>query len=123
MKIYNELKSLGFFEWLDDEHFLVDTDMKPEYLNELPLTAIHITVANAMAFRWFREKYNLEYQIIKLVNGNYSVVIHLNTQEYLNKILTLQNACLDEIVDCYSYEEAELACIEKLIEIVKNNKS
>jgi len=72
------------------------------------------------AFRWFREKYNLEYQIIKSTNGNYSAVIHLNTQEYLNKISTLPNACVDEVVDCYSYEEAELACLNKLIEIVKN---
>ena len=71
------------------------------------------------AFRWFREKHNLEYQIIKSANGNYSAVIHLNTQEYLDKISTLTHACLDEVVDCYSYEEAELACLIKLIEIVK----
>jgi hypothetical protein len=72
------------------------------------------------AFRWFREKFNLEYQIIKSANGNYSAVIHLNTREYLDKILTLSNACVAEVVDCYSYEEAELACLRKLIEIVKN---
>jgi hypothetical protein len=74
------------------------------------------------AFRWFREKYNLEYQIIKSANGNYSAVIHLNTQEYLDKISTLHHACVDEVVDCYSYEEAELECLIKLIEIVKKNK-
>ena len=73
-------------------------------------------------FRWFREKYGLEYQIIKSANGNYSAVIHLNTQEYLDKISTLHHACVDEVVDCYSYEEVELACIDKLIEIVKNKK-
>ena len=71
------------------------------------------------AFRWFRDKHNLEYQIIKSSNGNYSAVIHLNTQEYLDKISTLHHGCIAEVVDCYSYEEAELACLRKLIEIVK----
>jgi hypothetical protein len=72
------------------------------------------------AFRWFREKYNFEYQIIKSANGNYSVVIHLNTQEYLDKISTQPHACIEEVTDCYSYEEAELECLIKLIEIIKN---
>jgi hypothetical protein len=74
----------------------------------------------SQAFRWFREKHNLEYQIMKSANGNYSAVIHLNTQEYLEKISTLHHACVDEVVDCYSYEEAELECLKKLIEIVNN---
>jgi hypothetical protein len=73
----------------------------------------------SQAFRWFRERYNLEYQILKSANGNYSVIIHKNTQEYLDSIAGLINACLDEIVDCYSYEEAEIECLKKLIEIVK----
>jgi hypothetical protein len=74
----------------------------------------------SQAFRWFREKHNLEYQILKSANGNYSVIIHKNTQEYLDSIAGLINACLDEIVDCYSYEEAEQACLDRLIKIVKN---
>jgi hypothetical protein len=72
------------------------------------------------AFRFFREKFNLEYQIIKSASDSYSAVIHLNTREYLDKILTLYNACVAEVVDCYSYEEVELDCLRKLIEIVKN---
>jgi len=83
----------------------------PEHFTSSPLFQ--------QAFRWFREKHNLEYQIMKSANGNYSAVIHLNTQEYLDKISTLHHACVDEVVDCYSYEEAELACLRKLIEIVK----
>lgn len=117
MKIYNELKSLGFFEWLDDEHNLVDTDMKPEYLDELSLTDIHITVVNSMAFRWFREKYHL-IGGIEYIGGatpnttwwDIYVVGHFNTDP---SKMTMKYQ---------PYEEAELACIEKLIEIVKNNK-
>jgi hypothetical protein len=72
------------------------------------------------AFRWFRENHNLVYQINYLYNGNYQVVIHKNTHEYMELIQDLEHACVDEIPDNYSYEEAELACLIKLIEIVKN---
>ena len=71
----------------------------------------------SQVFKWFREKHNLEYQIIKSANGNYSVIIHKNTQEYLDKIATLPHGCLEELVDLYSYEEAENSCIDKLIHI------
>jgi hypothetical protein len=48
------------------------------------------------AFRWFREKYGLSHIWI-----------------------------MDELLDTgeYTYEEAELACLEKLIEIVEQSKS
>jgi len=53
------------------------------------------------AFRWFREKHNLITQIQK----------HKN--DYI--------ACLGIHVEwCDTYDEAELACLKKLIEIVKN---
>ena len=121
MKIYSELKELGFFEWLDGEHNLVDTDIKPEYLDELSLTDIHITVVNSMAFRWFREKYKLMFQIFYLRNGNHAALIHKTTPEYMDMIDQIRpSGCVEEVVDCYSYEEAELECLRKLIEIVKN---
>jgi hypothetical protein len=34
----------------------------------------------------------------------------------------LEHACVDEIPDNYSYEEAELACLEKLIEIIEQKE-
>jgi len=74
----------------------------------------------SQCFRWFRENYNLVYQINYLYNGNYQVVILKNTHEYMELIQDLEYACVDEIPDNYSYEEAELVCIIKLIEIVKN---
>jgi hypothetical protein len=98
MKIYNELESLGFFEWLSETHNLSDTDMKPKYLDELPLNDIHITVCNSMAFRWFREKYNLREQ--------YGVFPH-------------HTIMMNYLIEGGREEEAELACLIKLIEIVK----
>jgi hypothetical protein len=97
-------------------------DHKELWMNRLYRNGVSENIAAptySQAFRWFRKKHNLEYQIMKFGNGNYSAVIHLNTQEYLDKISTLHHACVDEVVDCYSYEEAELACLRKLISIVK----
>jgi hypothetical protein len=65
------------------------------------------------AFRWFREKYNL----IGLVEGGYDNGKNIFTY-------VIWNDFKDSIVDDYyqTYEEAELACISKLIEIVKQQK-
>ena len=73
----------------------------------------------SQSFKFLREKYNLIFQINYLFNGNYQVVIHKNTHEYMVLIQDLKAACVYEIPDNYSYEEAELACLNKLIEIVK----
>ena len=56
------------------------------------------------AFRWFREKYNLHYVIVKAESWFYTIN-GCNTQEGFN-----------------TYEEAEQACLDKLIEIVKNKQ-
>jgi len=78
----------------------------------------------SQAFRWFREKHNLMFQIFYLRNGNHAVIIHKTTPEYMDLVdqLRLSSGCVAEVPDCYSYEEAELACLIKLIEIVKNKK-
>ena len=114
MEIYKTLESLGFFEWLYDTHDLRDTDMKPEYLDRLSLDDIHRTAANSMAFRWFREKHNL------FAN------IH-STRSWVNsyKIIYWDDSCDSTTIwdgekNYKIREEAELACLVALIEIVKN---
>ena len=54
------------------------------------------------AFRWFREKYGLNYVVVKAESWFYTIN-GCNTQEGFN-----------------TYEEAESKCLDKLIEIVKN---
>jgi len=110
MKIYNELESLGFFEWLSETHNLKDTDMTPEHLDELPLNDIHRTVCNSMAFRWFREKYNLKSWIQEHTADTFIYEIRPH-------VLTHYKEGETYIYD--SYEKAELECLKKLIEIVK----
>jgi hypothetical protein len=64
------------------------------------------------AFRWFREKHNL----IGLVDGGYD-----NSKNIFTYVIW--NDFRDDIFDDYYsiYEEAELACLKKLIEIAKRN--
>jgi hypothetical protein len=76
----------------------------------------------SQAFRWFREKHNLMFQIFYLRNGNNAAIIHRTTPEYMDLVDQVRpsSGCLDEVVDCYSYEEAELACLVKLISIIES---
>ncbi len=65
------------------------------------------------AFRWFRENYNLISSIDTMIYG-----CTLNEQEFHYKIIT--NTGVGSYGQFGTYEEAESACINKLIEIVKN---
>ena len=66
----------------------------------------------SQAFRWFREKYDLHH------------VIHQFTfkkgtdEEYLAEVAKAD----DTFSECRTYEEAELACLEKLIEIIEEKQ-
>ena len=66
------------------------------------------------AFKWFREKYKLFGEI------------NLTTKQ--EDVEAFEFFCLDineplyESIDYNTYEEAELACLKKLIEIVNQNK-
>jgi hypothetical protein len=63
------------------------------------------------AFRWFREKYDLHGAVRKR-NGNGNIYFEQIFDEDV-----LQNGPFD------TYEEAELACLDKLIEIVEGRES
>jgi hypothetical protein len=63
------------------------------------------------AFRWFREKYNYSHSISKTYGGEY--IPYANGSE-----LNLDDERFQWIYK--TYEEAELECLKKLIEITKN---
>jgi len=87
------LKELGF-----NEPCMSSIDMHNEQgLIQIPLFQ--------QAFRWFREIYDLNHVIVKAESWFYTIN-GCNTQEGFN-----------------TYEEAESACINKLIEIIKEKKS
>lgn len=65
------------------------------------------------AFRWFREKYNLNSLVID--SKSYDWYFNINDMG--------KDDVISEVLYFNSYEEAELECLKKLIEIVKNEKS
>jgi hypothetical protein len=105
-----ELKELGF----DEPCFAY---LKPNVLTyeitigEFDESEYHSAPLYQQAFRWFRKKYQLLHSITEY-NKDGSLIIKI----YQNKIVVLENMTNFDITE---YEEAELACLIKLIEIVK----
>jgi hypothetical protein len=69
----------------------------------------------SQAFRWFREKYNLDsYLKPQIITGkkSYDFYIWINDNEYLE--IGVSNTA--------TYEEADLVCLEKLIEIIEQKQ-
>jgi hypothetical protein len=83
-----------------------DTNSKLSQYNTLFISA----PTYSQAFRWFREKYDLHGAVRKR-NGNGNIYFEQIFDEDV-----LQNGPFD------TYEEAELACLDKLIEIVETKQ-
>ena len=60
----------------------------------------------SQAFRWFREKYKLHQIVLADQKGKYDIIVGER----------ISGSCLGQYE---TYEEAELECLKKLIEIVK----
>jgi hypothetical protein len=67
----------------------------------------------SQAFRWFREKYDLHYQLIPFFSDkeSHAVDYYLALAQHRPPI------------QVKTFEEAELACLEKLIEIVEQTNA
>jgi len=104
-----ELKQLGFDEpcfgfYTEEYKNLIKTFC--EYPINLP-TKPFLAPTYSQAFRWFREKYNLKFHIREDNWNNWCSVYILISDEH------------ERVGDYLTYEEAELECLNKLIEIVK----
>jgi hypothetical protein len=74
------------------------------------------------AFRWFREKYNLQVYIDFYHKDSYFYKIKSQVGKEISN--TTEDIILQGTpVFPRSYEEAELACLKKLIELVKNKNN
>ena len=112
------LKELGFnepcFRWYDERW---GDDLQQDKFNtnkDLFMTDLDCSAPlYQQAFRWFREKYNFCYFIRGNNYDGYSYNIdNLGLLQYKFEI--------DYRFTFKTYEEAELACLIKLIEIIKN---
>ena len=118
-----ELKQLGFdepcFGWYDSKYQEIlnynHTHNSCGWLNGNHCTAPTFS----QAFRFFREKYGLR-------NRNYGSLNYSGTISEYFEIFQYAKGTSDKvlsiIVGSLTYEEAELACLRKMIEIVKQKQ-
>jgi hypothetical protein len=105
MKIFKELKKLGYI------HYSATTI---EELDNLPLNSAERVSEQALVLRWFREKYVLD----SIIQPTYST-------KYQYRMFHIEGKTKAQIWGGYmgkefkTYEEAELDCLIKLIEITK----
>jgi len=113
------LKELGFDEDClayysgQETHSLIAywTISKEKAVNEKMV----IAPLYQQAFRWFREEFGLWVEMSQPKTWLLSI-----SDKKQNKIILLED--YDNYVEPTSYEEAELACLKKLIQIVNQNK-
>jgi len=101
------LKELGFDEPCFGMYYTKDGDVRKCGGNEIGDAPLY-----QQAFRWFRENYGL-YSWVTMELGNKSTFCWVLSGEHTS---TQYSAYF------HTYEEAELACLIKLIEICKNGK-
>ena len=78
--------------------------------NQIVPTDMVLALTFSQAFRWFREKYNYNHSIVFTKHP-------FGTDEYQYMILLEDDECVE--TNFKTYEEAELDCLNKLIEITK----
>lgn len=103
MKIFKELNKLGY------KHY---TEHTVEELDDLPLDSEERIMEQALVLRWFREKYQL------------FCSIEYSTTNQTDFVITINKVSINDARDeeYKTYEEAELACLKKLIEICRELK-
>ena len=72
------------------------------------------------AFRWFRDKYGLCSWIERMYTAD-SICYYRYTCEYKKDPLSKTHEVIVSLKEYDNYEEAELACLKKLFEIVEQN--
>jgi hypothetical protein len=116
-----ELKKLGFDEpcmyYVDEQNnsFIYNFQTHPDEFIEWCGVTVISTPLFQQCFRWFREKYDLEGVIQQAEDFKW----------YKWKISQYNEDGKKYVADWYeykTYEEAELDCLKKLIEIVKDEK-
>jgi hypothetical protein len=111
-----KMKQLGFDEpcmyYVDEQNnsFIYNFQTHPDEFIEWCGVTVISTPLFQQAFRWFREKYQLHSTITSI------------SQESWQWHITKPGESLGKMYqeDFYTYEEAELACLFKLIDIVEN---
>jgi hypothetical protein len=106
--VYFEQGILKRFE----PNFLDSQILNSDFSNRLE--GYHLNSCSAptwgSAFKWFRKEYNLKFHIREDVWNNWCSLKMIRHDDYIS------------IGEYKTYEEAELACLEKLIEIIEEKQ-
>lgn len=107
-----ELKELGFN--FENEHCYLKEKLSLFKVEE-PYDTFDL-ILFSQAFRWFRDKHNL-YHVITIADlGKYEI----GNTDFQCAIYSKDPVLITNMDKYNTYEEAKLACLDKLIEIVKN---
>ena len=115
---FREETSAYYFTWDDERLLRFAQDIGDEVdWNEPPLDGSEIDYVSAPlfqeVFRWFREKHNM-YPILETTR-------YIDKPfKWINFICNVDGYYDEEYRNYDTYEEAEIACLKRLIEIVKN---
>lgn len=119
------LKEMGFnelcFRYGDNISSCIESPISIEGRMVNPFNKTIKIPTFSQAFRWFRKKYDLDIDISR--NDQEMIdYVERKGEKYLPKYkYGYTNGKYTSIGTCMKHEEAELACLRKLIEIVKNN--
>jgi hypothetical protein len=116
-----KLKQLGFDGPCFGRYYNEEFELDYGVWNSLDVEHIIATPTFSQAFRWFRENYNLfhEINVDKTTEPKFAyTIIEYELAKFFEGF---KEDVLAEYL-YYKYEEAELACLDKLIEIVKLTK-
>jgi len=102
---YNSMKELNTAEDYKRLGVNISEMLSKKFNSVLYMKEVCSAPLYQQAFRWFREKYKIQHTI-RHHAGLYEYLFDYGFNHYYG--------------DYESYEEAELACLKKLIEIVKN---
>ena len=110
------MKELGFNELCFsyyDYGILEDVEFYKEKDNGHVIAPLY-----QQAFKWFRKKYNMYCPIMPADLGKYEE----GNPDFQAGIYTREPVDVESLNTFKTYEEAELACLKKLIEIINQNK-
>ena len=99
---------LGYYVGKDKEVYISNETLSAPFKFRLESKTTFVAPLYQQTFKWFREKYGLDSWVYKSRDYAYFYSI-LKDSRYLSPS-----------IEFTSYEEAELECLRKLIEIVKN---
>jgi hypothetical protein len=126
------LKELGFDEpcigfYNVRSLFVPDYKVAKLQIDNLRLEKCCLAPTFAQAFRWFRDIHGLYHTICPEfyrdgINFNWQILWYLPKEEWTEYVICDGTVCYGDNGEYPSQEEAELACLKKLIEICNTHK-